>query len=276
MATTITYDYSREADVLARMLRPGSLPMGDSFNWEQPQDDELAYLGEAEVACSGDARIARLTRMKWLQKRIRYVARSEDIYTDWNDSVELDGDELGVAVEYPLDKMSRYEQARYRLRVLLINSQGVLDGEAHEWALQTSRDQCAKYWDKKEAKRGKWDAGMCPEVSRILSLFIADVHSMGINFSYWTLGTYREKNHQLDGWRERWGLPAMEWQPADDELVQDGTHRHLSAERRVEIYTKVRDLIKRELPRARVSLCKETHDVRKAVALCNADCNCLL
>jgi DNA repair photolyase len=110
----------------------------------------------------------------------------------------------------------------------------------------------------------------------LYAAFIADVHALCINFSYWTLGTYREKNHQLDLWREKWGLPAMEWQPGEDELVQDGTHRHLSAERRVAIYTKVRDLIKRELPRARVSLCKETHDVRKAVALCNADCNCLI
>jgi DNA repair photolyase len=106
--------------------------------------------------------------------------------------------------------------------------------------------------------------------------FIAEVKSMGINFRYWTLGTYREKNAQLDGWRERWGLLPMEWQPDDNELVKDGTHRHLPEARRIEIYTKVRDIIQREFPKARVSLCKETHIVRRAVALCNADCNCLV
>jgi DNA repair photolyase len=106
--------------------------------------------------------------------------------------------------------------------------------------------------------------------------FIAEVKSMGINFHYWTLGTYREKNAQLDGWRERWGLLPMEWQPRDNELVKDGTHRHLPEVRRIEIYTKVRDIIQHEFPRARVSLCKETHSVRRAVALCNADCNCLV
>ncbi len=106
--------------------------------------------------------------------------------------------------------------------------------------------------------------------------FVADVKARGINFRYWTLGTYREKNAQLDGWRERWGLPAMEWQPGDNELTQDGTHRHLPEARRIEIYKKVRDIIQREFPRGRVSLCKETHTVRKALALCNADCNCLV
>src|SRR2546421_6710229 len=106
--------------------------------------------------------------------------------------------------------------------------------------------------------------------------FVAEVKSMHINFHYWTLGTYREKNAQLDGWRERWGLLPMEWQPRDDELVKDGTHRHLPEAHRIEIYTKVRDIIQREFPRGRVSLCKETHSVRRAVALCNADCNCLI
>lgn len=106
--------------------------------------------------------------------------------------------------------------------------------------------------------------------------FIADVKNAGIDFRYWTLGTYREKNAQLDAWRERWGLLPMEWQPSDDELVKDGTHRHLPEERRIDIYTKVMDIIRREFPRTRISLCKETHIVRKAVALCNADCNCLI
>src|SRR2546421_1535792 len=106
--------------------------------------------------------------------------------------------------------------------------------------------------------------------------FIADVKNIGINFRYWTLRTYREKNAQLDAWRERWGLPAMEWQPSENELVKDGTHRHFPEERRINIYRKVSALILQEFPKARISLCKETHTVRKALALCNADCNCLI
>ncbi len=106
--------------------------------------------------------------------------------------------------------------------------------------------------------------------------FIADVKNAGINFRYWTLGTYREKNTQLDAWRERWGLPPMEWQPPDDELVRDGTHRHLSEAHRITIYGKMFSRIRTEFPHARVSLCKETHTVRKALSLCNADCNCLV
>lgn len=106
--------------------------------------------------------------------------------------------------------------------------------------------------------------------------FVAEVKAAGINFRYWTLGTYREKNSQLDGWRERWHLPAMEWQPDDGDLVKEGTHRHLPESRRIEIYAKVAALIQNTFPQGRVSLCKETHAVRRALHLCNADCNCLI
>ncbi|MCG3207219.1 MAG: hypothetical protein FOGNACKC_00819 [Anaerolineae bacterium] len=105
--------------------------------------------------------------------------------------------------------------------------------------------------------------------------FVADIKAMRINFRYWTLGTYREKNNQLDTWREKWGLLPMEWQPGDEELVKDGTHFHMPVERRMEIYQTVRDIIHAEFPGALVSLCKETHGVRQGVGLCNADCNCL-
>jgi hypothetical protein len=103
--------------------------------------------------------------------------------------------------------------------------------------------------------------------------FVGLVRQIGINFRYWTLGTYREKNTLLDHWRERWGLPAMEWEPTD--LVKEGTHRHLSTEHRVEIYRTIASAIRREFPEAKVSLCKETHEIRKFLRLCNADCNCL-
>jgi len=82
-----------------------------------------------------------------------------------------------------------------------------------------------------------------------------------------------EKNSQLDMWRQRWGLNEMEWGP--ENLTPDGTHRHLPAPQRVEIYQIVSKAIHQDFPQARISLCKETHDVRKALMLCNADCNCL-
>ena len=105
--------------------------------------------------------------------------------------------------------------------------------------------------------------------------FVKQIKQLGLNFSYWTLGTYREKNSQLLAWAARWGLSPMEWQPAEDELVQDGTHWHVQAEKRIGIYRRVKDAIHQHFPEARVSLCKETNSLRKELKLCNADCNCL-
>ena len=106
--------------------------------------------------------------------------------------------------------------------------------------------------------------------------FFAEIKRLGIHFTYYTLGTFRQKNDQLAAWGAYWGLAPMEWQPEPGEMVKHGTHEHLPAERRLAIYTAVRDMIRAELPGARVSLCKETNDVRKAAGLCNADCNCLV
>lgn len=107
--------------------------------------------------------------------------------------------------------------------------------------------------------------------------FMQQVQQAGVHFTYWTLGTYREKNTQLLAWAQRWGVPAMEWQPDEADMVQDGTHRHLSEQRRIEIYTTVSRHIQAVFPSARVNLCKETHTVRKAMPYaCKADCNCLV
>jgi hypothetical protein len=59
-------------------------------------------------------------------------------------------------------------------------------------------------------------------------------------------------------------------------LVKEGTHYHVPEAERVAIYRVVTDLARRFFPKSRVSLCKETHSVRKQLALCNADCNCLI
>ena len=97
---------------------------------------------------------------------------------------------------------------------------------------------------------------------------------MDLKPRYVTLGTYREKNNQLDTWRKKGGLPPMEWEP--EELVREGTHFHLPEEKRIAVYRTVAELSRKYLPESRVSLCKETHTVRKALGLCNADCNCLI
>jgi len=103
--------------------------------------------------------------------------------------------------------------------------------------------------------------------------FLAEVADLGLHPSRITLGTYREKNPQLDTWREKWGLPAMEWEPPA--LSREGTHHHVPESDRICAYRNVCSAIGKTLPTARVSLCKETTTVRTACSLCVAACNCL-
>ncbi|MCI0690702.1 hypothetical protein L0337_01700 [candidate division KSB1 bacterium] len=104
--------------------------------------------------------------------------------------------------------------------------------------------------------------------------FFEEAANLGLKPRYITFGTYREKNKMLDLWREKWGLPEMEWQP--NGLAQDGTHRHLPDAERIKTYKEVVALSRQYFPLSKISLCKETHAVRKALGLCNADCNCLM
>lgn len=105
--------------------------------------------------------------------------------------------------------------------------------------------------------------------------FFREAASMGIRPHATTLGTFRQKNEQLDLWRSAWGLVAPEWEP--DGLERDGTHMHLGVERRADIYrTIMRLLDEAPWPAApRVELCKETHEMRRAVGIKNCSCNCL-
>jgi hypothetical protein len=103
--------------------------------------------------------------------------------------------------------------------------------------------------------------------------FFKEAAYLGLRPGTVTLGTYREKSAQLDAWRSRWKLPPMEWKA--DELEHDGTHRHVREAKRIEIYRTMAALSRKYLPESRVAVCKETHAVRKATGLCNADCNCL-
>lgn len=110
--------------------------------------------------------------------------------------------------------------------------------------------------------------------------FFYQAADLGLTPTYITLGTYREKNSQLDFWRAAWGLPAAEWNPDDLMLVQDGTHRHLPETTRIVIYREINHLIRlawaKSTTMPAVELCKETHQVRQAVGFsCTARCNCL-
>lgn len=104
--------------------------------------------------------------------------------------------------------------------------------------------------------------------------FFSSIARLGLRPSRITLGTYREKNAQLDSWRAKWGLPAMEWQPP--EMTQEGTHRHLASDHRAAAYVTVRDLLAKYLPGTPVGLCKETGDVRQRAGGANSVCNCMV
>lgn len=107
--------------------------------------------------------------------------------------------------------------------------------------------------------------------------FFTDIaHGFGLRPSMITLGTFRMKTPQLDTFRAKWGLPAMEWTP-ETSSSREGTHLHVIDRGRV--YTGVRETaieaFKGTGHTPWISVCKETHAVRKANELCNAHCNCL-
>lgn len=103
--------------------------------------------------------------------------------------------------------------------------------------------------------------------------FMTEAAGMRLRPARITLGTYREKNSQLDSWREKWGLPAMKWEP--ETMAKDGTHFHLPDAQRLAIYTTVADMCRTYFLGSKIALCKETHQIRRQAKLCNADCNCL-
>ena len=104
--------------------------------------------------------------------------------------------------------------------------------------------------------------------------FFAQAYKDGHRTEYLTAGTYREKNNQLLAWAERWGLPSMGWQP--DNLVRDGSHWHVPESARTRIYSTIQSQVRALWGNSvTFSLCKESHGVRRALNLCNANCNCL-
>jgi hypothetical protein len=101
-------------------------------------------------------------------------------------------------------------------------------------------------------------------------------HTHGLKPTMLTLGSHREKLPQLDTWREKWSLPALEWH-AKKTAERQGTHFHMVD--RASVYQRVRSLANDAFSgtgeQPAISLCKETHDVRREAGFCNANCNCL-
>jgi DNA repair photolyase len=125
--------------------------------------------------------------------------------------------------------------------------------------------------------RARIDPIMTPDHWReMYADFFADMARVGLRPTMLTLGSHREKMSQLDKFREKWGLPAMEW-TAEKTAKREGTHIHMVG--REAVYRDVRDIIVHAFAGTSwspwVSLCKETHTARKEAALLNANCNCL-
>lgn len=103
--------------------------------------------------------------------------------------------------------------------------------------------------------------------------FFAEAAGMGLRPHRITLGTYREKTAQLDTWREKWELPAMEWKPSD--LTKQGTHYRPPEAERCRICGTVANLCQKYFADSKVGLCKETYTLRDRLGLSNDCCNCL-
>ena len=103
------------------------------------------------------------------------------------------------------------------------------------------------------------------------------MYELGVKPSFITLGTYREKNNQIDTWREKWGLPPAEVDSLEVGNEKEGTHFHIQG--RNEIYSTVETIIKKGYAggsfKPHISLCKETFSIRKELGMTNMYCNCL-
>jgi len=124
MDTLVTYDYSREVEVLKCYFHPGSPPIGDRWWWEQPTEEETAYLGEVECSLYIDTWIDRLSPDPAIQGLLRETALGEeDAYSEWYDKIEIGHREVETGVEVPFNSLHPVDQAFFRLVAFLGNSQ---------------------------------------------------------------------------------------------------------------------------------------------------------
>ena len=166
--------YIRELAVLRRFLQPGMVPMGDSFGWQQPEPDETAYLGEIGLRLFFSGTLGELTDDPALQERIRAKIEELGLLEGDEDDCGMGGQEkypptptsdiefevecgqIFAGVEVPLAQLSAKEQALYRMRVLLVNTQGLLRGEGHSWSLHMGEEQAFAAYGTSAARIFGW------------------------------------------------------------------------------------------------------------------------
>jgi hypothetical protein len=212
--------YIRELAALRRYLQPGTLPMGDSFGWRQPEPGDTVYLGEIELRFDFSGTISELTDDPALQECIRVKARElnllEDEEDEWDTDeqgaspsippgeleLELECGKIFVDVSFPLDQFSAYEQALYRMRVLLVNTQEILHGEGHSWALRVGEEQAIDAYGTSAAQLSGWHTESDYADAEIVKL----LWQAGIDLQAWC---YKEAPYYEDG--ELPNTPPLAW-----------------------------------------------------------------
>ncbi len=192
--------YIRELAALRRYLQPGTVPMGDSFGWRQPEPGETAYLGEAELRFSFYGIMSELSDDPVLQERIWAKARELKLVEDeeaeqytggqanecpktplGERELEVECGQIFVEVSVPLSLLSANEQALYRMRVLLVNTQGVLGGEGHSWALRVGEEQSIDAYGTSAAEVSGWRTECSDAEGKVVELLL----QAGVDLQEW-------------------------------------------------------------------------------------------
>jgi hypothetical protein len=190
--------------------------MGDSFGWRQPEPGAVVYLGEAELRFDFSGQIGELTDDPTLQKRIWVKARELNLLEDEEDvfdeecppeplgdqELEVECGQIFVEVSVPLAQLSESSQALYKMRVLLINTQGVLDGEGHSWALHMGEEQSIDAYGTSVASLSGWRTECGDAEAEIVEL----LWQAGVNLQAWY---YTEEPYYDEG--ELPDTPPLAW-----------------------------------------------------------------
>ncbi|SRR5579884_2534069 len=208
--------YIRELAALRRYLQPGVVPMGDSFGWRQPEPGALAYLGEAELRFFFSEPIGELTDDPALQERIWGKARELKLLKDEENpfdeaslpeplgerELEVECGQIFVEVSVPLAQLSASEQALYRMRVLLVNTQAVLDGVGHSWSLRVGEEQAIAAYETSLASLEGWRTECGDAEAEIVKL----LWQAGVDLQAWC---YTEAPYYDEG--ELPDTPPLAW-----------------------------------------------------------------
>jgi len=208
--------YIQELIALKRYLQPGTIPMGDSFGWRQPEPGAMVYLGEVELRFDFCGTIGELTDDLALQTRLREKAKAVDLLNDEDDDqegggpavqigeleLELECGQVFAGVEFPLVQLSAREQALYKMRVLLVNTQGVLHGEGHSWSLSVGEEQAIDMYGTRDAKTSDWRTECANAEGQIVEMLL----QAGVDLQEWC---YTEAAYYGEG--ELPDTPPLAW-----------------------------------------------------------------